>query len=123
MFRMAMVCYGCFCGEMTDDARRLITDFCLWWGEQDLQNLIDIYGEMVKDTAVKHHMRRDDIFARLPDVFTAAEVEQARTQAGIGTQTKVIIYRWKTAGLIAKDEEKKLYRKLVDSGKVTPVTR
>ncbi len=109
MFRMAMVCYGCFCGEMTDESKRLITDFCLWWGEQDLQNLIDIYGEMVKDTALKHHSKRDDIFAQLPDEFTAAEVEQARTKAGIGTQTKVIIYRWKIAGLIEKED--KHYRK------------
>ena len=123
MFRMAMVCYGCFSGNLTDANRQDITDFCLWWGEQDLKNLTDLYGEMVKDTMQRSYSKKDDIFARLADTFTAADVEKARTEAHIATPTKVIVYRWKKAGLIAKDEENNLYRKLADSDTVTPVTR
>lgn len=102
MFRMAMVCYGCYCGELDDARRRTIIEFCLWWGEHDLRNLIALYGELVKETEQKKRIPKKDIFATLPDEFTAADVEKARLQAGISSCTSKIIHLWKRAGLVEK---------------------
>ena len=102
MFRMAMVCYGCYCGQLDDARRQTIIDFCLWWGEHDLQNLIALYGEMVKDAQRKICKPRQDLLANIPDAFTASDVEAARLRANIKTPTAMILYQWKKAGLIEK---------------------
>lgn len=110
MFRMAMVCYGCYCGELDDLRRQTIIDFCLWWGEHDLNHLLALYGTMVKDQARTKSATKKDLFATLPDAFTAADVEAARLRTCTQTSTPVIICRWKKAGLITK--EFKTYRKV-----------
>lgn len=110
MFRMAMVCYGCYCGQLDDLCRQTIIDFCLWWGEHDLNHLIALYGEMVKEQTSTRCTVKKDLFASLPDVFTSADVEAARLRTCTQTSTPVIICRWKKAGLIKK--EFKTYKKV-----------
>ena len=110
MFRMAMVCYGCYCGELDEGRRQTIIDFCLWWGEHDLSHLLALYGTMVKDQARTKSATKKDLFATLPDAFTVADVEAARLRTCTQTSTPVIICRWKKAGLITK--EFKTYRKV-----------
>ena len=117
-WRVAMVCVAIYGGKVTSQRQKVITDFALWYAENDLQELCRMYGnkmdESVLTGSVPHATYAKNIYALLPDTFTQQELKEALKKCFMKTPASQVIYTWNKDGIIEK-LDKTTCRKVTDN--------
>lgn len=115
-FRLALICSQLW-ETMTEKNKKTVCDFVAWWMSVDLAEIIKLYGdkynEMVAGAVTKSQIQ-PNVWDILPDSFSVGDVEHAKNKAGVYSPVRLIISRWKKAGLIektGKTEYKKTIKK------------
>ena len=114
-WRVAMVCVALYGGKVTARNQKTITDFALWYADNDLQELCRMYGDKMDESVLAANSPNisyaRNIYNLLPDPFSRKELQDALNKCFIKTHISQIIYSWKKDGLIEK-VDKTTYRKV-----------
>lgn len=102
-FRLAMVS-ACLYDKLTPARQRLIRDFCLWFADKDTDEHIRLYGEQFTSPEVKQKVAFPNLLHDLPPTFSLKDLQAALQNSGVGTEPKVIVYRWNKYGLVTKND-------------------
>lgn len=107
-YRAAAVAYV-LCGYKETS---VVTDFGLWVADYVLQQQVAMWGsyienaeQMVTSTPIAN------LFAELPEEFTREELKKLRSINGQSTNVRMIILRWKQAGMIQETEPGRYVKK------------
>lgn len=105
-FRYAMVCTQMYT-QLREPQKQLITDFALWFAEQDLRNRLTLFEQELNlddDMDSAQQLPQHLLFSHLKEKFTADEVRAEAARLGVKTPAKIIICIWKKAELIRKED-------------------
>ena len=81
----------------------------LWWMDVDLENSLKLFGDKYNDIQSKTTIKSrayGGIYDSLPSTFEKSDLLAASLKNGIRTPVKIIIYKWKKAGLIKTKDGK-----------------
>jgi len=116
-YRAGLVGYMLSGGLMNASAIAL----ALWVAEYTLQNQLAIFGDAMNkvmnedeedicEFKAQRFSNNIKIFDMLPDNFCKDDVVKLRTQAGLGSNIRYIVYRWLKNGLIEKVDNGKWHK-------------
>lgn len=116
-YRAGLVGYMLCGGLMNASAIAL----ALWVAEYTLQNQLAIFGDAMNkvmnedeedicEFKAQRFSNNIKIFDMLPDNFCKDDVVKLRTQAGLGSNIRYIVYRWLKNGLIEKIDNGKWHK-------------
>ena len=103
-FRYALICTQLY-GRLDANIRQEITEFTLWFAEQDLQNRLDLFQQRLNDeapTAGGNVTQQQTLFDLLPEKFGKDDVRTLCRTLGIKSEPRYIICIWKKNGDILK---------------------
>ena len=100
-FRAAMVAMAIYDFKPTVDEKRLISDWALWIADMDLREHMEMYGNRSSDASVKEDSTQM-VLCLLPSPMHKADVEAELKRKGKKTLPRIVINRWKNAGLVDK---------------------
>ena len=115
-FRLALLCSQLW-ERLTDKNKKTVCDFVTWWMSVDLAEIIKLYGDKYNEIIAGESTKtliQQSAWDLLPETFSVGDVENARNKAGVYSSARLIISRWKKAGLIektGKTEYKKIAKK------------
>ena len=115
MWRLAMCCWGAYLGELNEKRKQIIKDFVIWRQENDLQNILELYGKEMQESATEINIPFASVYARLKDEFTLKDVEQIANELEINSPVRHICYTLKKRGFIEKTSPKRnsKFRKII----------
>ena len=103
-FRYALICTQLY-GRLDASIRQEITEFALWFAEQDLQNRLDLFQQRLNDeapTSGGNVTQQQTLFDLLPEKFGKEDVRNLCRSLGIKSEPRYIICIWKKNGDILK---------------------
>lgn len=103
-FRYAMICTQLY-GRLDAHIRQEITEFALWFAEQDLLNRLDLFQQRLNDetpTPTGSATQQQTLFDLLPEKFTKEDVRTLCRNLSIKSEPRYIICIWKKNGDILK---------------------
>ena len=106
-FRLALLCHGLY-GNVGKKEKQVITDFVRWFCMVDLSNSLYLFGERyneLQQRVKKGVVRWGDVFNKLAETFTRADLRVALQRSCIKTPLKVVLSLWTKNGLIENDGE------------------
>ena len=106
-FRLGMVCVGMYLPKTpAPKILQKIADFCLWFAGQDAMQSVRTFGQMLTDTPQPSSQpQREGLLQSLPDTFSVGELIAQLQKRGHRSHPRVVIYKWKNAGLIKKNDD------------------
>lgn len=113
-FRLALLCTSLYT-TLGKKEKKIISDFVAWWIRQDLDNILELFGEKYNslyDKSVVATVSQQGVFDILENKFTRTDVLTASKKLGKKTKARRIIHDWKKLGLIKDAEEEATYIKL-----------
>ena len=103
--RLALLCTQLYQKTMTKQDKELCKKWIAWWMEQDIENILKPFGrkyiEAMQESTTSNY-RGKTILERMPDEFSASEVQRVAQILGYNYKPREIIYRWIEAGVVEK---------------------
>jgi hypothetical protein len=103
--RLALLCTQLYQKTMTKQDKELCKKWIAWWMEQDIENILKPFGrkyiEAMQESTTSSY-RGKTILERMPDEFSADEVQRVAQILGYNSKPHDIIYRWIEAGVVEK---------------------
>ena len=106
-FRLALLCHGLY-GNVGKKEKQVITDFVRWFCMVDLSTSLCLFGERyneLQQRVKKGVVRWGDVFNKLAETFTRADLRVALQRSCIKTPLKVVLSLWTKNGLIENEGE------------------
>jgi hypothetical protein len=105
-FRLGMVCVGMYAPKsLTPKTLAKIAAFCEWFAEQDAAQSVSTFGQMLNEIPQQSKQpQREGLLQSLPDTFSLGELIAQLQKRCHTTPPRVVIYKWKRAGLIKKND-------------------
>lgn len=96
-FRAGMLCFFLWGEKNTPTIRRNTCTFAKWVANYMLnQHLLRFNLQGTESNTV----RWEEVYVRLGDEFTKEELERELRRSAVNTPTKMVVYKWRLAGLI-----------------------
>lgn len=96
-FRAGMLCFFLWGEKNTPTIRRNTCAFAKWVANYMLnQHLLRFNLQGTESNTV----RWEEVYVRLGDEFTKEELERELRRSAVNTPTKMVVYKWRLAGLI-----------------------
>lgn len=110
-FNLALLCYACW-NKVSKREEAIIKDFALWFADLDLmkgckhwaQKYNDFYDKQ-REGKTANGYQYASIYDALPDAFTPGDVRIASNKQGLRSDPRLIIHKWKKAGIVEKTAE------------------
>ena len=106
-FRLGMVCVGMYAAKsLTPKTLERIAAFCLWFAERDAEQSVRAFGKMLNETPQQGgSSRADGLLKNLPQTFSVGELIAQMRMRGQTTAPRIVLCRWKKAGLVKKNDD------------------
>ena len=122
--RLALLCTQLYQKTMTKQDKELCKKWIAWWMEQDIENILKPFGkkyiEAMQESTTSSY-RGKTILERMPDEFSASEVQRVAQILGYNSKATLIIHRWIEAGVVEKFAQDR-WRKLPKLPKLPSVS-
>ncbi len=106
-FRLGMVCVGMYAPKsLTPKTLERIAAFCLWFAERDAEQSVRAFGKMLNEIPQQGgSSRADGLLKNLPETFSVGELIAQMRMRGQTTAPRIVLCRWKKAGLVKKNDD------------------
>jgi len=107
-FRVGLLCHACW-PKVGKKEQKIIHDFALWFADLDLMKSLKRYGEEYNKFRAEESAqfsvtknKFSTLLDSLGDEFTKQDIVSLCNKYKVNSKVKVIVYFWKSAGLIKK---------------------
>ena len=106
-FRLGMLCVGMYATKsLTPQCLKRIADFCVWFAGEDAKQSVATFGRMISENEEKNQPNTQGVLLdSLEETFNVGELLVQMRKRGMVTPARMVLYRWKKAGLIKQNQD------------------